>query len=117
MNDLVISLIRSWVPAAIGSGIAFLAARGVEIDSATTEAAVIAVTGLAIGVYITIARALESKWPALGFLLGKKAQPSYEHRGGTDEEFEIPVYDEDEEFDIGPGDLPFEYEESGKHKA
>lgn len=76
MNDLVVSLIRTYVPIAVGVALSALATIGVTgVDS---DAAVSAVTGLTIGLYYALARALERKSPKAGVLLGHKAAPTYE---------------------------------------
>lgn len=76
MNDLVVSLIRTYVPIAVGTAVTLLASLGVTgVD--TTEAAAV-VTSLTIGIYYAIARAIERRNPKAGVLLGHKSAPSYE---------------------------------------
>lgn len=76
MNDLAVSLIRTYVPILVGTGIALLGSLGVTgVDS--VEAASV-VTSLTIGVYYAIARVIERKAPKAGVLLGHKSAPSYD---------------------------------------
>ena len=72
MSDFVVSLIRTWVPVVVGTVIAYLANKGfdIEINQNAVVAAVIAI-------YYALARLLEKKWPALGFLLGVPKEPAY----------------------------------------
>lgn len=75
MSDYLVSLIRTWVPVAVGVAITWLGAQlGVDIDS--TEAAA-AVTGVVVAVYYAVARILEDRWPQLGLLLGRASVPAY----------------------------------------
>jgi len=74
MNDYVVSLIRTLVPVAVGALVAWLATIGFDIDS---EALVAPITGILIAVYYAAARWAESRWPAAGALLGRKAAPTY----------------------------------------
>ena len=78
MTDYVKSLVRTYVPVAVGAVAIWLATIGVTIDSDTKAAIIAAVTGLAIAVYYAIARALEGRWPALGGLLGVRGSPQYD---------------------------------------
>lgn len=78
MSNFVTSLIRTWVPIAVGVGLTWLAEElGVVIDdSMRVEVAALA-TGVVIAAYYLVARVLERKWPALGFLLGSTSKPTY----------------------------------------
>ncbi len=77
MNDFVISLIRTWVPAAVAAVVAYVITLGVEFDAAAeaqvSAAAVLVVSAL----YYGVVRALENKWPAFGRLLGVAKAPTY----------------------------------------
>lgn len=75
MADFVPSLIRTWVPTAVGAFIVFLADFGVDIGS---EDATVFFTGLVIGVYYALVRWLEGKFPAVGLLLGSRKTPQYD---------------------------------------
>ena len=92
MNDFVTSLIRQYVPILVGYIAAWLVTIGVELDSDTQAALILALGGIASAVYYGIVRALELRWPSLGALLGRRAQPEYasrvdpagEHRSDND---------------------------------
>jgi hypothetical protein len=77
LNDTAVSLIRTWVPVAVGAVLAFLANKGFNIDLNQT-----AVTGVVIAVYYALARFLEKRYPFLGFLLGVPKEPAYEGTPG-----------------------------------
>ena len=75
MYDLVVSLIRTFVPIAVGGALSALATIGVAgVDSAE---AVAVVTSLTIGAYYAIVRGVEAKYPVAGVLLGHKTAPAY----------------------------------------
>jgi len=79
MNDYVISLIRTWVPVAVGAVAAWLISLGLNLDPATSAAAITALTGVLTAGYYAIVRALETKFPWVGGLfLGHTAKPHYE---------------------------------------
>jgi hypothetical protein len=77
VNDYVISLIRTYVPLAVGVLVSWLAARGLDLDPATSAGLIAGLTGLLAGVYYTVVRLAEAKWPFLGLLLGHAAKPQY----------------------------------------
>ncbi|CAM3433971.1 hypothetical protein [Stackebrandtia soli] len=77
MSDYLVSLIRTWVPVAVGSVAAWLTAHGVDLNTATTTALTTGGTAVAAAVYYAAARALERRWPAAGYLLGTKRPPTY----------------------------------------
>jgi hypothetical protein len=82
LHDYLISLIRTVVPVGIGAVLAWLASRlGVVIDGEASAGLVAAVVAVAIAGYYALVRALETRWPFFGVLLGKPAAPVYE--GGT----------------------------------
>lgn len=72
MNDLVTSLIRTYV----GLGIGWLVSIGVLPDSLTDQAATAATAGVIAGYYL-LARLLERKWSFFGYLLGVPKTPTY----------------------------------------
>ena len=79
MNDYFLSLIRTWVPIAVGAVLSWLAARGLSLDEEATYGLTAFLTALGGAVYYALARGLESRWPALGrLLLGSKRTPAYE---------------------------------------
>ena len=74
LSDRFVSLIRTVVPVAVGTFAAWLAAKtGIVLG----ETDIALVTGLAISGYYTLVRWAESKWPALGWLLGVAKTPEY----------------------------------------
>lgn len=77
MNDIITSLIRTYVPIAVGTVISWLATRGLNIDEATGAALVAGLTGVCIAVYYTVVRLLERKFPKIGLLLGSAKTPEY----------------------------------------
>lgn len=77
MNDVITSLVRTYVPVIVGSVIAWLAARGINVDEATGAAAITALTGAIILAYYTVVRLLERKFPKIGVLLGSTKKPEY----------------------------------------
>lgn len=78
MSDYLISLIRTFVPLAVGYGLAWLAAKvGFVVDEDTATQLKQAAAAVAAGVYYALVRLLESRWPVFGWLLGKAAPPAY----------------------------------------
>ncbi|WP_432050325.1 hypothetical protein [Verrucosispora sp. NA02020] len=78
MSDHLVSLIRTWVPIAVGVALAWLATRlGIVLDESTSTGLTVGAVGLTSAVYYALVRALESRWPALGFLLGSRQAPVY----------------------------------------
>lgn len=79
MNNIATSVIRTVVPAIVGAVVAWLVARGVEVDPATEAQLVAALTALLTGVYYALVRLAERRWPEAGWLLGTAKQPTYVH--------------------------------------
>ncbi len=77
VSDYLVSLVRTTVPAVVGYLISVLAGFGVAVDSAALE---VVVSGLFIGGYYAVARALEAAHPWFGVLLGWVAKPTYGRR-------------------------------------
>lgn len=77
LNDTMISLIRTWVPIAVGAALAWLATAGLELDVETQTSLVIGLTGLIQGAYYAVVRVLENRFPQIGWLLGKAKAPNY----------------------------------------
>jgi len=76
MNDYVVSMIRTYVPLAVGAALVWLAQAIGPLDIDTTAVqtgAVLIVSGL----WYALVRAAEQRWPSLGWLLGSARQPSY----------------------------------------
>lgn len=78
LRDYLVSLIRTMVPAGVGAVLALLASRwGIVLDEQSSAQAIAAATALALVAYYAIVRALESRWPWFGKLLGHAEQPAY----------------------------------------
>lgn len=78
-NDFLISVIRTAVPVAVGAVLAWLASRaGIILDADSSAALTTSAVAVAVSVYYALARALETRWPWLGVLLGRRAKPVYE---------------------------------------
>lgn len=77
MNSFVTSLIRTYVPIAVGAVVSLLLAKGIELDPSTQAGLIVALTGVSQAVYYFLARVLERKFPQFSFLLGSSAQPRY----------------------------------------
>ena len=84
MNDYLISLIRTSVPAAVGVALSWLIELGlkygVEIDLPEDFGATFSglLVVLCISIYYGVVRALESRWPFIGILLGKAKKLTYQ---------------------------------------
>ena len=77
LSDFAVSLIRTWVPAAAGAVIAYFVSLGVDFSTEQEAAISSAVVVFFVAIYYWAARALESRWPAFGYLLGVAKTPSY----------------------------------------
>lgn len=78
MNDFATSLIRTYVPIAVGAVASYLLTKGIEIDANAQLGLVTFLTALSQGVYYLIARLLEKSFPAIGgLLLGSSKKPEY----------------------------------------
>ncbi len=74
LSNLVTSVIRTVVPTIIGAVLAALAKQGLSIDQAEVSAWLVPVL---ISAYYTVVRALEIKYPSIGWLLGVPKSPGY----------------------------------------
>lgn len=77
MHETLIALIRTVVPTLVGALTAWLASVGLNLDADTGAALIIALTGLFTGLYYTSVRLLAERYPAMNWLLGYNATPSY----------------------------------------
>lgn len=77
MSQYIVSVIRTWVPIAIGWLIGQLFVVGVVLDDDSSEKLKTAVTALVIALYYAAVRWLETKFPNMGVLLGYIRQPVY----------------------------------------
>lgn len=78
MSNTILSLVRTYVPVAVGALAAWLLSLGVELNPEAQTGLTVFLTGLIIAAYYTLARLAERKWPSLGFLLGSSKQPVYD---------------------------------------
>lgn len=74
MNDTVIALIRTIVPAIAGGIVAWFANQGIEIDPG---ALVVVLVPICTGLYYAAVRWLAKTWPKLEWFLGYPARPNY----------------------------------------
>ena len=72
MADQITSLVRTWVPIAVGALISWGVLPADLSDSAT-----LAFGGLIMGAYYAAVRVLEARFPWVGWLLGKAKTPTY----------------------------------------
>ena len=86
MNDYLVSLIRTWVPAGIGALAAWGATYGVEISTGEQAGLVAGLTAASTATYYALVRAGENRFPWLGYLLGSKRTPVYDD--GLDSELD-----------------------------
>lgn len=73
-NDIIISTIRTVVPALVGILIGQAARVGIDIDS---QALTAVLTSVLVGVYYIVVRALGNKDPRFEWLLGSPKTPTY----------------------------------------
>lgn len=71
------SAVRTAVPAGVGWVFAWLLSKGIDVPAETREWAVSGLTFLILMGYYLLVRALELKFPSLGWLLGSPAKPVY----------------------------------------
>lgn len=81
LSDTVVSLIRTWVPVLVGSVVAWVTRKLGWVTPDTAQLAT-AFTAIVIGAYYALARFLEKRWPAFGWLLGVPKEPAYEGTPG-----------------------------------
>ena len=72
MNDYIVSLVRTYVPLAVGW---LVVTFDQSIDTADAAAHAVAIVLI---VYYAVVRALERRFPAVGWLLGRPSTPLYE---------------------------------------
>lgn len=78
LTDYLLSLIRTWVPVGVGAALTWLAMHfNIVLDADMSTTAATVATGLIVGAYYALVRALETQWPGFGRLLGKKAGVTY----------------------------------------
>ena len=69
MKDFVLSLVRTYVPIVVGAALAWLATKGIEVDSAAASGLVLGLSGLIMAGYYALARLIEQKAPVVGGLM------------------------------------------------
>jgi hypothetical protein len=74
VSDYLVSLVRTFVPVVVGYLLSVLTGLGIDVDPTAAETII---SGLFIGGYYALARALEKAQPWFGVLLGWKATPTY----------------------------------------
>ena len=79
MSDWIVSLIRTYVPLAVGVVVSWLARNNIVAIDGESAAAVF--TAAVVGLYYAAARLLEKRWPKAGWLLGAAKSPSYAKEG------------------------------------
>jgi hypothetical protein len=78
LNDYLLSIVRTYVPVGVGAVLTYLATHfNVVLPEDASAGLLIGATGVVVGLYYGLVRALETKWPVFGKLLGKQAQPEY----------------------------------------
>lgn len=78
LNDYVIAHIRTLVPVAVGTALTWLATSLQIVVSPSSQAGLVALcTAVLSGAYYSLAKLAEARFPQLGWLLGKAAEPSY----------------------------------------
>lgn len=77
MSDFVTSFIRTVVPTLVGSLIGWLITLGITLPEHAAQSLTAGVIALSIALYYLGARWLERRWPAFGYLLGTRAEPTY----------------------------------------
>lgn len=88
LSDSFIALIRTVVPAVIGSLIAIGIEAGIDIQEGTAETLSAALIPVCISAYYALATYLERNVnPKLGWLLGNPKTPSYGGEGAEPDEY------------------------------
>lgn len=77
MTDFVTSLIRTYVPIAVGALISFLATKDIALDPSAAAGLITFLTALLQGAYYLVIRLLEQRFPQVGILLGSRKTPEY----------------------------------------
>jgi hypothetical protein len=82
IGDVAVSIIRTVVPGAIATALAWLLSRGFDL-TAYGNAVNIYLVPAVLAAYYSLVRAGEARFPWLGVLLGYKRQPVYIDPAGT----------------------------------
>lgn len=78
LHDAIIALIRTFVPTAVGSALAWLATRGAAVDADTSALLVAGLVAVCTTLYYSLVTYLEREVnPAFGWMLGMAKAPTY----------------------------------------
>lgn len=78
MNDTMVSIIRTYVPIAVGFVLTWIGdALDIIIPDGADQQLIMGLTAVITAVYYGLVRMLERKWPWFGIFLGARAQPEY----------------------------------------
>jgi hypothetical protein len=78
MSDLVLSYIRTYVPIGVGAALSWLAVKyGIVLDEQISTELTVGLTAVVVAGYYSLVRALETRWPWFGKLLGSSKKPAY----------------------------------------
>jgi hypothetical protein len=83
MHDLILSWIRTAVPAGVGGLTAWLSLKGFEVALDDALAVGVSVGAATTITYQVVVSTLQRKWPVVGVLLGSTKLPVY--KSGFDE--------------------------------
>lgn len=80
MPDFLVSLLRTYVPIAVGALVSWLLTLGIELDAETQAGLIVALTGLSQAAYYALVRAIEPRLPdwLTRALLGSAKAPVYD---------------------------------------
>lgn len=82
---LLVSFLRTIVPAIVGAVVGYLVSLGLEVDPEFQGALTAVLFALFTGLYYLIIRVIEMKFPNIGILLGFNRSPdSYSKGSGVD---------------------------------
>jgi hypothetical protein len=77
LGDNVISLIRTYVPMAVGFALSLFVSHGLNVDPSLKITLTALITSGLSAAWYTLVRLLESMWPGFGWLLGVAKTPAY----------------------------------------
>jgi hypothetical protein len=81
VNALALSIIRTYVPIGVGALVSWFLTIGLNIDADGQAGLIVFMTGLSQAVYYAAVRALETRWPGVGVLLGAAKSPDTYSKG------------------------------------
>ena len=93
MNALALSIIRTYVPIIVGALASWLLVTfAFELEADVQAHLIIALTGLLQAVYYATVRALETRFPGVGVLLGAAKTPDTYSRGDDSPTVDAAAY-------------------------